>query len=102
MGRNAQLKEKQKWSHEGQGIPRNNQGMLAKIHHEDHVEGKGHNSLLILVPQAMKIPALQKGINSLRYVHKLIPMPQALKKNPAGEPAVDKERKKLEKIRRGT
>ena len=49
-------------------------------HHEDHVAGKGDNSL-----------------QHYNLVHKLIPMPQAVK-IPAAEAAVDKEWEKLEKI----
>ena len=50
------------------------------IHHEDHIAGKGDNS-----PQHCNL------------VHKLIPMPQAMK-IPAAKAAVDKEWEKLEKI----
>ena len=53
-------------------------------HHEDHIAGKGHNSL-----------------QHYNLVHKFIPMPQAMK-IPAAKAAVDKEWEKLEKIRRGT
>ena len=49
-------------------------------HHEDHIAGKGDNSL-----------------QHDKLVHKLIPMPQAMK-IPAAKAAVDKEREKLEKI----
>ena len=49
-------------------------------HHQDHIAGKGENSL---------------QHNNL--VHKLIPMPQAVK-IPAAKAAVDKEWEKLEKI----
>ena len=49
-------------------------------HHEDHVAGKGDNSL--------------KHYN---LVHKFIPMPQAMK-IPAAKAALDKEWEKLEKI----
>ena len=50
------------------------------IHHEDHIAGKGNNSL-----------------KHYTLVHKFIPMPQAMK-IPAAEAAVDKEWEKLEKI----
>ena len=53
-------------------------------YHEDHIAGKGDNSL---------------QHNNL--VHKFIPMPQAMK-IPAAKAAVDKEWEKLEKLRRGT
>ena len=53
-------------------------------HHEDHMAGKGNNSLL-----------------QYNLVHKFIPVPQALK-TPAAKAAVDKECEKLEKIWRGT
>ena len=49
-------------------------------HHEDHIAGKGDNSL-----------------QHYNLIHKFIPMPQALK-IPAGKAAVDKEWEKLEKI----
>ena len=49
-------------------------------HHEDHIAGKGENSL-----------------QHYNMVHKFIPMPQALK-IPAAKAAVDKEWEKLEKI----
>ena len=53
-------------------------------HHEDHFAGKGNNSL-----------------QHYHLVHKLIPMPQAMK-IPVAKAAVDKEWEKLEKFRRGT
>ena len=49
-------------------------------HHEDHIAGKGENSL-----------------QHYNLVHKFIPMPQAMK-IPAAKEAVDKEWEKLEKI----
>ena len=49
-------------------------------HHEDHIAGKGENSL-----------------QYYNLVHKFIPMPQAMK-IPAAKAAVDKEWEKLEKI----
>ena len=49
-------------------------------HHEDHVAGKGDNSL-----------------QHFNLVHKIMPMPQAMK-IPAAKAAVDKEWEKLEKI----
>ena len=49
-------------------------------HHEDHIAGKGNNSL-----------------QHYNLVHKFILMPQAVK-IPAAKAAVDKEREKLEKI----
>ena len=52
-------------------------------HHEDHVAGKGNNSL-----------------QHYNLVHKFIPMPQAMK-IPAAEAAVDKEGKNWENFRRG-
>ena len=52
--------------------------------HEDHIAGKGENSL-----------------QHYNLVHKFIPMPQAMK-IPAAQAAVDKEWEKLEKFRRGT
>ena len=49
-------------------------------YHEDHIAGKGDNSL-----------------RQYNLVHKFIPMPQAMK-IPAAKAAVDKEWEKLEKI----
>ena len=49
-------------------------------HHEDHIAGKGDNSL-----------------QHYNLVHKFIPMPQAVK-IPAAKAAVDKECEKLEKF----
>ena len=49
-------------------------------HHEDHIAGKGENSL-----------------QHYNLVHKFIPMPQAMK-IPAAKAAVDEEWEKLEKI----
>ena len=49
-------------------------------HHEDHIAGKGDNSL-----------------QHYNLVHKFIPMPQAME-IPAAKAAVDKEWEKLEKI----
>ena len=49
-------------------------------HHEDHIAGKGDNSL-----------------QHYNLVHKFIPMPEAMK-IPAAKAAVDKEWEKLEKI----
>ena len=55
-------------------------GNLIPHHHEDHVAGKGENSL-----------------QHHNLVHKFIPMPQAMK-IPAAKAAVDTEWEKLEKI----
>ena len=52
--------------------------------HEDHIAGKGENSL-----------------QHYNLVHKFIPMPQAMKILVA-KAAVDKEWETLEKFRRGT
>ena len=52
-------------------------------YHEDHIAGKGYNSLL-----------------HYNLVHKFIPMPQAMK-IPAAKAAVDKELENLRKFRRG-
>ena len=49
-------------------------------HHEDHIAGKGDNSM-----------------QHYNFVHKFIPMPQAMK-IPASKAAVEKEWEKLEKI----
>ena len=50
---------------------------MKKINHEDHITGKGQNSML-----------------HFNLVHKFIPMPQAMK-IPDAKAAVDKEWKKL-------
>ena len=55
-------------------------GESLPIHHEDHIAGKGDDSL-----------------QHYHFVHKFIPMPQAMK-IPASKAAVDKEWEKLEKI----
>ena len=124
MGKNAKLKEKQKWSEEKihldnarklRGIyyidpedkefketiknarkkletsvacyalqnyesTRMRMGNSEPSHHEDHIAGKGENSL-----------------QQLQFGHKFIPMPQAMR-IPAAKAAVDKEWQKLEKI----
>ena len=53
-------------------------------HHEDHIAGKGNNSL-----------------QHYNLLHKFIPMPQA-RKIPAAKAAVDKEWEKWRKNLRGT
>ena len=53
-------------------------------YHEDHIAGRGNNSL-----------------QQHNLVHKCIPMPQAMK-IPAAKAAVDKERENWRKFRRGT
>ena len=55
-------------------------GESLPTHHEDHIAGKGYNSL-----------------QHYNLVHKFIPMPQAMK-IPAAKAAVDQEWEKLEKI----
>ena len=55
-------------------------GQSLPNHHEDHIAGKGDNSL-----------------QHYNLVHKFIPMPQAMK-IPAAKASVDKEWEKLEKI----
>ena len=55
-------------------------GESLPTHHEDHIAGKGNNSL-----------------QHYNLIHKFIPVPQALK-IPAAKTAVDKEWEKLEKI----
>ena len=55
-------------------------GESLPTHHEDHIAGKGDNSL-----------------QHYDLVHKFIPMPQAMK-IPAAKAAVDKEWENLEKI----
>ena len=55
-------------------------GNSIPLHHEDHLAGKGENSL-----------------QHYNLIHKFIPMPQAMR-IPAAKAAVDKEWEKLEKI----
>ena len=55
-------------------------GESLPTHHEDHIAGKGNNSL-----------------QHYNLVHKFILVPQAIK-NPAAQAAVDKEWAKLEKF----
>ena len=55
-------------------------GESSPDHHEDHIAGKGNNSL-----------------SQHNLVHKFIPMPQAVK-IPAAKAVVDKECEKLEKV----
>ena len=59
-------------------------GESLPTHHEDHVAGKGDNSL-----------------QHYNLVHKIIPMHQAMK-IPAAKAAVDKEWENMRKYRRGT
>ena len=59
-------------------------GESLPTHHEDHIAGKGDNSL-----------------QHYNLVHKFIPMPQTMK-SPAAKAAVDKEWKNWRKVRRGT
>ena len=59
-------------------------GESLPIHHEDHIAGKGNNSL-----------------QHYNLVHKFIPMPHAMN-IPAAKAAVDKECEKWRKFRRGT
>ena len=59
---------------------RRRMGNSIPYHHEDHIAGKGYNSL-----------------QHYNLVHKFIPMPQAMK-IPAAKAAVDKEWEKLEKF----
>ena len=64
--------------------PRDCMGNSVPNHHEDHIAGKGDNSL-----------------QHYNLVHKFIPMPQVMK-IPAAKAAVDKEWEKWRKFRRGT
>ena len=59
-------------------------GNSIQHHHQDHIAGKGENSL-----------------QHCNLVHKFIPMLQAVK-IPAAKAVVDKEWEKLEKFRSGT
>ena len=65
---------------EGDESSRIRMGNSIPNHHEDHIAGKGENSL-----------------QHYNLVHKIFPMPQALK-IPAAKAAVDKEWEKLEKF----
>ena len=59
-------------------------GESSPNYHEDHIAGKGNNSL-----------------QHYSLVHTFIPMPQAMK-IPAAKAAVDKEREKWKRFGRGT
>ena len=59
-------------------------GESMPTHHEDHIAGKGNNSLQHYI-----------------LVHKFIPMPKA-RKIPAAKEAVDKEWEQWREFRRGT
>ena len=65
---------------EADGSTRMRMGNSMAHYHQDHIAGKGENSL-----------------QDYNLVHKFIPMPQAMK-IPAAKAAVDKEWEKLEKI----
>ena len=68
---------------DGDEFPRMRMGNSIPHHHEDHVAGKGDNSL-----------------QHYNLVHKFISMPQAMK-IPAAKAAVDKEWENWRKFRRG-
>ena len=79
-GKSNEIKSKLPCILEASESTRLRMGESLPIHHEDHIAGKGENSL-----------------QHYNLVHKFIPMPQAMK-IPAAKAAVDKEWEKLEKI----
>ena len=79
-GASNKIKTKLAWILEASEPTRLRMGNSLPNHHEDHIAGKGDNSL-----------------QHYNLVHKFIPMPQAMK-IPAAKAAVDKEWEKLEKI----
>ena len=79
-GKSNKIKSKLACNLEASESARLRMGESLPNHHEDHIEGKGDNSL-----------------QHKNLVHKFIPMPQAMK-IPCTKAAVDKEWEKLEKI----
>ena len=79
-GKSNELKSKLACILEANESTRMRMGYSQPHNHEDHIAGKGENSL-----------------QHYNLVHKFIPMPQAMK-IPAAKAAVDKEWEKLEKI----
>ena len=79
-GASDKIKTKLAWILEADESTRMRMGNSIQQNHEDHIAGKGENSL-----------------NHYNLVHKFIPMPQAVK-IPAAKAAVEKEWEKLEKI----
>ena len=76
----AKLKTKLACILEANEFTRMRMGESLPTHHEDHIAGKGDNSL-----------------QHYNLVHKFIPLPQAMK-IPAAKAAADKEWEKLDKI----
>ena len=79
-GQSNEIKSKLACILEASESTRMRMGELLPNHHEDHIAGRGNNSL-----------------QHYNLVHKFVPMPQAMK-IPAAKAAVDKEWEKLEKI----
>ena len=79
-GKSNEIKSKLACISEASESTRMRMGESLPTHHEDHIAGKGDNSL-----------------QHYHLGHKFIPMPQAMK-IPAAKAAVDKEWEKLEKI----
>ena len=83
-GKTNEIKSKLACILEASESTRLSTGESSPNHHEDHIAGKGDNSL-----------------QHYNLVHKLIPVPQAFK-IPAAKAAVDKERENWKRFRRGT
>ena len=83
-GASNKIKTKLACTLEADESTRQRMGNSLPNHHEDHIAGKGENSL-----------------QHYNLVHKFIPMPQAMK-IPAAKAAVDKEWENWRKFRRGT
>ena len=79
-GKSNEIKSKLACILEADESTRLRMGESVPYHHEDHIAGKGDNSL-----------------QHFNLVHKFIPMPQAMK-IPAAKAAVDEEWEKFEKI----
>ena len=79
-GKSSEIKSKLACILEASESTRLRTGESLPNHHEDHIAGKGDNSL-----------------QHYNLVHKFIPLPQAMK-IPAAKTAVEKEWEKLEKI----
>ena len=83
-GKSNEIKSKLACILEASESTRLRMGESLPNHHEDHIAGKGDNSL-----------------QHYNLVHKFIPMPQAMK-IPAAKAAVDKEWENWKRFRRGT
>ena len=100
MGKNAKLKEKQKWSHEKLHL--DNARKLRGIYFIDREDTEFKETIKnarkkLETSVALAMPCKTSRTCNNLVVHKFIPMPQAMK-IPAAKAAVDKEWEKLEKV----